>query len=1732
MSQDSQDTRSPDTPEQALPLEGSPPEQLEPASDTEVVEVEFEPATPAATVQVDLAADAVADQLPLAGGPGSQPAPYDPRQAPQWQALIAEFEREIAALGDGPEAARLYYECGRIWEDKLAQPRNAWQCYNKAFALSPTFLPDIRAARRLASQVGNWNVAVQIIDSELAATRSPAQRAHLLHTRGRLLEEKLGRAEDARAAYEAALAENPAHLEVLRQLERMAVAASDWPRVLDLRQRQLAQTDEPQVRVQLLLGLARLQLSHTQDGKAVERTYRQVLELEPQNRIALTALRRLYHASGRWEPLVEVLLHEAALLEEPAAAAERLYRAARLLKEQLGDDERALQCLQQALELVPGDHMVLAEMAQLVEGLMRWQDLVQVLQRQVQVITDRQELVALYFKLGTLLETRLLNEDQAIPCYQRVVELDAHYLPALQALGKLYYRKGLWDHLVRMYEVEVREALDDKQRATRLYKLAEILEERLGHHDQAIQQYEACLEFNAGFLPALQALSRLYTRFSRWDALIQMHERDLANTRDQDQRVFLLDKIGSLWEEKLNNVDKAIETYQRILEINPNHLPAIRSLGKLYARVDRWADIIRVNELEAQLVNDQKQVISLLHRNGEIYEEKLNDKDQAIALYKQVLGLSPAYLPALQSLGRLYFQKGLWADLISMYRQEMEVTQNPSLQATLLYKIGELYEERLAQPDEAMESFREVLRLQPTSFPALKALRRIYRKRQDWESLIDVLEREAGALEDPAQKALSLFQAAEIWEHKHARPERAVDVYQRILQLVPAHGPALQALVRLHTQMRAWRELLAIHERELKEASSTSRQVEVLFRMAELYAAEVNDLVRAAECHERLLALEPGHMPSLEALERIYLQQRNYPALLKVHEAQAERVSDPRFQAALQSRLADIKETRIQPPQNASAHYLKLLRLEPDNQEAARALDILYHRFGTWHGLRLLYERELAQVQTLDEAVDLCLRIADLSESRLNLPAVAIHYLQEALRLEPGNLPAVKALKRLYQSQGDAQATIDMLGREGQLTRDPHQSVSNLLQAGQVYRDQFQAPAKAAECFLQVLERNPREEQAATQAEPLLIALQDWARLAELYRLRLQVTEDTPALQELHMKLGGLFRYQLSRPAEAMPHLREVLRLTPTHLPALLSLAELAQATEGWDEAIVLSSRILELQVEPAVALAAHLRLGIIFQEKRPDLDRAVHHLRQALLRDDANLEALGRLKAIHAARQQWAEVSDVLERTAAADPSRQVNTLLELAQIQEEGLGDPAQAVATFQRVHQLEPTNVEVVQRLGALYTRLERWPELARTLQSFIGLLPPERAAEAIPLHLQLGQLQAERLENQDKAILEYKRVLELSPNDLEAHVALAGLYGRTGLYYANAVEVHRRLLAIVPFRLESLHEMRRIFDEQRAHDKVFCVCAVLHQLRAADSNEEFFYGENTGKVPERTAERLTSEEVERLLVHPDERGLMRSLLQIAGRELSKVYPGDLVGHGVGKADRVRPDDPLRTLANAVLQSQGALEFELYRSTKPIHRVFAENTDPVSLIVGDSLVKHTNVREQRFALARAIRRLLDGSFLASRLGPRELPQLVAALVQPFAPSSALATFPGQLSTELVKRVQKALSRRARKAIEELVASPAAQPLLARRPDYEAYLRGVEHTAARTGLALSGDLPNAVMHLSREFADLQGKRFDTTEEMARAYAPFPVLTELFRFAVSEEYFNLRTRLKLTILS
>ena len=529
---------------------------------------------------------------------------------------------------------------------------------------------------------------------------------------------------------------------------------------------------------------------------------------------------------------------------------------------------------------------------------------------------------------------------------------------ALAGLGKLYFRNQNWEGLLAVYDLEIAAAEDPKQKAAKMYKAAEVLEERLQRQEDAILRYNQCIQLQPGYLPAQKALIRLYERQDRYVDLVAMYEQDLPQTTDREQVISTLNKIAVIYEDRLQDLDHAVEMMKRVLELAPDHMPTMRNLARLYERAGRWRELIAHNERETSLVGRHQAGAVAAHRNAEILEEHLKDRPGAIAAYERLLALSPSYLPALKALGRLYASDGRWDELIKMYRAESEISSSTEQAASLIFKMGELYDHRLKREDEAIASYQEVLTLAPNYFPALRALARIYRGQQAWESLIEVLRAEAANRTDPNERANALFQAAAIWEDQLNRQDMAIEGYQEVLRLVPGHATAIRALERLYTTRNDVKELIAVLDRETQTAGVASAKVSAYLKLSRIYLERLNDPTRAAQSCEGVLAIDAGNVIALKTLERVRAHDRQRRA--EVRFRLAARVNDARLRTALRLSAAN---DAVDAGDNDLVDELKRASAaDPSDVRLGIALEVALRRAGDGRGLGELYERRLSQV--------------------------------------------------------------------------------------------------------------------------------------------------------------------------------------------------------------------------------------------------------------------------------------------------------------------------------------------------------------------------------------------------------------------------------------------------------------------------------------------------------------------------------------------------------------------------------------------------------------------------------------------------------------------------------------------------------------------------------------------------------------------------------------------------
>jgi tetratricopeptide (TPR) repeat protein len=441
---------------------------------------------------------------------------------------------------------------------------------------------------------------------------------------------------------------------------------------------------------------------------------------------------------GRTEPAFRLLV---PLAEHTDVGPSKAVTAA-MVCDEADEDGRADAILQRVVDDHPEDWTALRLLETRLESRAGISDesLIDVFNRQLEGPLTRQERIAKLTRLGRLYEAEANLEEAAAEVYREALSLQPDHAPALRALGRLYGRRENWRGLAELYELEIEHMDGEESVWRRHFQLAEIYHDRLDRPQEALAHYQSVLDEKTHYLPALKASAAILGELGRWDDLADLFLASVDTAPTARQKLYLLDKVAEVAEEKLQNLDVAIGAWQEILNLEPEHPRAYASLGRLYAQAHRWHDLVELNLAEIELVEDDEEIAVLYQRSAEIAERHLGDLARAEAFYAKSLDHVPDFLPALEGLGRIYMQSGRWNDIVEMSGRELRQTDNPSEALRRLGALAELFETRLDRRESALETYERMLQLAPDNDHALESAVRLNYSLGRWDDIVALLE--------------------------------------------------------------------------------------------------------------------------------------------------------------------------------------------------------------------------------------------------------------------------------------------------------------------------------------------------------------------------------------------------------------------------------------------------------------------------------------------------------------------------------------------------------------------------------------------------------------------------------------------------------------------------------------------------------------------------------------------------------------------------------------------------------------------------------------------------------------------------------------------------------------------------------------------------------------------------------------------------------------------------------
>ncbi|RAL22930.1 hypothetical protein DL240_08540 [Lujinxingia litoralis] len=1321
----------------------------------------------------------------------------------QHEKLVEIYLQRLDMLNDPLERYELLTQVARIFLDPLQDVPRALQAYGAALVERPDDEMVIAEIERLAEQTLDWGTAASFYADALESPQITDDAALDLWLRvAVILDQRLEQFDDAEMAYLKALELEPTHGGALAALDRIYLSQARWAELASVLERRVEGTyDEVEV-VELNFRLARVFAEQLADyGQAVA-TYERMLTIEPDHEQALANLEQIHTALQSWEPLFDVLERRAQLTHDPDEQADYLARMARIAEDMLSRTEDAVDLWVRASELRPDDRMALGELRRLYLDGERWDDLVGVLRREVELSQDPAEKLNLFESLGTIYGEYLNDEIQAQDAWMAVLELDGEHLPALESLREITIHQADYQQQAAMVERLIAHQDVAQERKLDLWvELGRVHGELLMNPEEAIHAWKNVLGLAPDHGQALDELEGLYLQESRWEEAAQVLELKADRVADGETQIELLTRVAEIWETKLLDRDQAVQFHRAVLEIDPMRMSASRALEGIFIEQgtsEGFEQLAGVYLDRAEMVGDDIfERVENLRNAARIFEENLMQPENALVVLLSAFGPETMSDEALiADIERLARQTGLWEEAVGRFGDVLRVIDDSPEASELHRQVGQWRAQELNQPDEAVYHLQRALAMNPDSLEILEMLEGLYRRLAAWPELAQVIRTQVELVGEPESRIELWRKLGELSEMQLGEVDQAVEAYREILVIDPSDILAMESLERVFETFERWEELVAVLEQKAGATYDPDAIVAIKSRAAELWESRLGDIGQAIMAYRDVLTVDQTHLETLDALERLYTQSAQWDELVDVLEQRLALTHEPGAQVVIYGKMAGVFEGQFGDLERAVESYNHVLMVDVENVTAIENLERLYRELERWFELVDVLQRHIELSQRGDEKVALYTELGHVQRDQVRDPHSAIEAFNAALTLESINPGLWAELADLHEATNNWESAVEAYGRLADQLENPDQRVEVFFRAGQLMETQLHDHANAEDAYLSALRLEPTHQGVLDAIRKLLAMQMEWQSLIRVLKAAEEATRDLSQKAQLQCEIGKLYGEQVGDEVSALRYFESALELEPRITDAAEPLIDVYVRERRFERAIPLLEMVIEVFGQGSVAASdlhrRQLQLAQAYHELAQP-ERALQAYRNAYELDPSDLETLKGLGQLLYAREEWEQASRVLQALQLHHADKLETP--ELAEIYfrlgsvRKTLGEMRKASQYFEKALELDPQHRPTLQNLVEVNEAQSKWEDVVHYTR---WLLDAETDATARFAQLsRMGDLLAGKLNQPPAAVEAYEQALELDPKSVVMLRKLLDLYTRTRQWH-QAVDILKRII----------------------------------------------------------------------------------------------------------------------------------------------------------------------------------------------------------------------------------------------------------------------------------------------------------------------------------------------------
>ena len=1021
--------------------------------------------------------------------------------------LLAEMqELLIERSSDWKFGTAIAVESALMLEMEKSDFQTSSRLYQKVFESSESYMV-LSAARRTMKVTENWRVLTRVLEEESTLSQQSRQISFPLFESARVMAFAIGRFPTAIAILEKSLRYCDVW-SVREFLCGLLRGVSDEDRTLHLRKLSEMAVGPTQK------SFALWQLSRLLHGQRRLEVLREAVSADPENMLVNLELDQCLLTKGSEST-------NAQLLEQKARQSTNKnttlwIRAVNYYSKQ-GDLKKTEELLSEALSSVVekriGPWSLHYRMAHLLAEQNRKKELLDFNQKVLGQLEDDQSRKTLSRTIANLAYSSDPTSSLALNIFGQILESSMGSGLEFLKVQDILRRIGDIQNQISFKEKEYEYVLErDRDHALAiLWECGQIVLVEQRDEAKALSFFAQSLSLDPNYLPSLIASGRLHLQYENFSALAEMMERDLEHNHNSEPASELALRLALLLQYELKDTTRALDYYQKILEVQPLSLTPLLERRELLSQTDQWGELVGVMEALAFREKDNVVKSVILCRLGFLFEMVFYDFQSSEHYYQEALKSNPALEAARLAYERSLVRSGKWEHLSQWWFELQQTANEPADRVTILENLY-----LIAEPANAQNMLDLLLEAAPGHNVALLRLFRDTCERSDQQALAAVCKRLSRSIK--GKKLSSSFLKLAILEGTPQSPSFVKDLWS-LLKIDPADEGALlkiEAYLFPNMAPHEQAELLAMR---VRAATTGPEKVSYLTQLG-WRLSKAGEVKNAQRAFETALKKIPSHLPALKGLKFLFEQQGRWRELASIYEREGGEIFDSELAIEDLLRAGELYRKQIGDVPGAIRAYLGVFELDPFNETAFFNLKELYSGSRDYEGLFHLLSKRVDVLEEVKDKKDLLCLMAEIAYTRLKNPELAIEVYYRLLKIDPNHQRSYRILADLFMELKQPSKAAEALQGVLQITSDSNLLARTCLQLAELWEKRLGEPSKAIEAYEKALQYDSKNKVVKQKLAELYFAAEEWKKSWTAYKELLSLEKRASARKELYLKLA------------------------------------------------------------------------------------------------------------------------------------------------------------------------------------------------------------------------------------------------------------------------------------------------------------------------------------------------------------------------------------------------------------------------------------------------------------------------------------------------------------------------------------------------------------------------------------------------------------------------------------